>query len=154
MRPIDADRFKETILAFGVRGAGWSDEERESDVFDMIDNEPSIEPGEEITRLCAELKAMKTEYKVAMVDLGEVEGKLSAMTADRDALRARCAAAEGDLRMVCAVAGEPCAACHHCCDIGPDFPCAISDAWCYGEKWEWRGLKKPGDAQSAPGGAL
>lgn len=43
MRPIDADRLKESVHAFGIRGAGWGDDERESDVCNMIDNEPTID---------------------------------------------------------------------------------------------------------------
>ena len=43
MRPIDADRLTESVHAYGIRGAGWSDSERESDVCSMIDNEPTLD---------------------------------------------------------------------------------------------------------------
>jgi hypothetical protein len=42
-RLIDADRLIESVHSFGIRGAGWSDDERESDVCSMIDDEPTVD---------------------------------------------------------------------------------------------------------------
>ena len=62
-----------------------------------------------------------------------LQADLARVTAERDA-------AVGDLTMIC-INGETCAACVHCCNKGDQFPCAISNDWCGGEKWQWRGVK-------------
>jgi hypothetical protein len=64
--------------------------------------------------------------------------KCDRLAAENVELRARCEAAEADLKMVCTV-GEICASCHWCCNRGPDFPCAKHDEWCKGTAWQWRG---------------
>lgn len=38
---ISRNKAIETIRAYGVRGSGWSDSERESDVCDMLDGVPA-----------------------------------------------------------------------------------------------------------------
>ena len=47
-------------------------------------------------------------------------------------------AAVVDLRITAQV-GEPCATCQHGCNRGDNYPCAVSDSWCGGLKWKWRG---------------
>lgn len=96
----------------------------------------------ENARLRADLAEQSRLHRIS-VNAGadamrQIKEQLAAMTAERDAMRERAEAARDDLRMVC-TNGEPCAACRHCCDQGPNFPCRILDKWCCGEKWEWRG---------------
>ena len=43
MRLIDADILIKTIKEQGIRGSGWSDSERESDVIDMIDSISTVD---------------------------------------------------------------------------------------------------------------
>ena len=69
---------------------------------------------------------------------GVIQRKLRDVARLYSGEKIRANAAEDDLKMVC-TNGEPCAACRHCADQGPNFPCRILDAWCGGEKWEWRG---------------
>ena len=53
-------------------------------------------------------------------------------------------AAVDDLRIVAQV-GEPCATCKHGCNRGDNYPCAVSDSWCGGLKWKWRGPRPGGE---------
>ena len=48
-----------------------------------------------------------------------------------------------DMKIACTV-GEPCFICKHGCNRGDQFPCSVSDDWCKGEKWTYRGRKSNG----------
>ena len=50
-------------------------------------------------------------------------------------------AAKMDMGVAC-IFGEACAVCANCRNRGDQFPCAISDKWCCGQGWEWRGPVK------------
>lgn len=43
MRLIDADVLIESVHAYGVRGSGWSEDERERDVCNTIDITPTVD---------------------------------------------------------------------------------------------------------------
>ena len=52
-------------------------------------------------------------------------------------------AAVEDMKIACTV-GEPCFICKHGCNRGDQFPCSVSDDWCKGEKWTYRGRQGNG----------
>lgn len=53
-------------------------------------------------------------------------------------LKAVVDAAREDLAIVC-TSGETCAVCQNVENRGDNFPCRVSDGWCCGDKWVWRG---------------
>lgn len=84
-------------------------------------------------------QSVAAQHAKILADLiTSLQADLARVTAERDA-------AVGDLTMIC-INGETCAACVHCCNKGDQFPCAISNDWCGGEKWQWtkRGRRNAG----------
>ena len=83
--------------------------------------------------------AVHATYIAGLAALNEID----ALRAERDALWARCEAAERDLAVE--------RGCLSCWYMDDDCP---ADCDRHGSRWKWRSVDSPGADQSAPGGAL
>lgn len=76
----------------------------------------------------------ETDIPALLSYIEEQDKRIAELEQERDA-------AVMDMSVAC-IMGESCAICANCRDMGDQFPCAISDKWCCGQGWEWRGVKK------------